>query len=119
VAANGASTSVVRREILEKLEELRGDQEAQGKFETYIGSIRSRPEQRKVKENIRTVSEVTAAEYARQVLGRQTARRDELGQRRIKAKRDFEERGAARFRKLMNKMHQKHDSHEQGIHRQI
>ena len=120
MAANNASKSAVRREILEKLEELRSDREALDKFETYIGSIKGAgPVQRKVKENIRTVSKATPAEYAREMLGRQTARRDELGQRRVKAKREFEERGEARFRRLMNKMHQKHDSHEQGMQRQI
>ena len=119
VAANNMVKSAVRRGILEKLEELRGDREAQDKFEAYIRSIRPRPEQHKVRENMRNVTEVTAAEYAREVLSRQAARRDEQGRRQVKAKRDCEERAEERYRTLMNKIHAKHDSHEQGMQRQM
>ena len=120
VAANNASKSLVRAEILEKLEELRSDPEAADKFETYIETIRrAGPAQGKVKEHIRTMSKASPAEFAQEMLAQKTARRDELGQRRIKAKLDFEENREARFRKLMNKMNAKHASHEAGMHQQM
>ena len=118
VAANAASGSVVRQEILGKLEDLRGDREAQDKFETYIGSIRRTPEQRKVKENIRTISKITSAEFAREALERQTARRHDLGQRRKQARQHHEVRSEERHMQLLTLVGQRHEHHELGMLRQ-
>ena len=118
VAVNTARNSVLHLEILEKIEDLRGDHVAQGKFEAYISSIRPAPEQRKVKENIRAVSKATPADFARTALERQAAKRHALEQRRKQARQHYEVRSEERLTQLLSLVEQRHEQHQLGIQRQ-
>ena len=66
VAAMAESKGEVHRQVLEKIEELRHDRMQREEFDQYVGSLRQRPDEKYVKDNIKAVSNVSPLEFAQQ-----------------------------------------------------
>ncbi len=118
VAAMAESKGEVHRQVLEKIEELRHDRMQREEFDQYVGSLRQRPDEKYVKDNIKAVSNVSPLEFAQQVESAREARKESVGHRRQLVKRQHEKVVEGQIEQMVRSVEERRQHHELGVMRQ-